>query len=136
MKALPLLTVMEVARRVLGQQAGEAPLLNRADLVAAHCQAFTAGLAVENFWVLCLNRKNRLVKRVEITSGIATAPLVHPREFFGPQFRSRRLRSCASATTRAALCRIPFYAASRPVFTGATSADMRHKTGADQRDFR
>ena len=81
-KALQLLAVMEMARRVLSQQAGESPLLNRAELVAAHCQAFVAGLAVEKFWVLCLNRKNRLVKRVEITSGIATASLAHPREVF------------------------------------------------------
>lgn len=81
-KALQLLTVMEVARRVLGQQAGESPLLNRAELVAAHCQPLVAGLAVEKFWVLCLNRKNRLVKHVEITSGIATASLAHPREVF------------------------------------------------------
>jgi DNA repair protein RadC len=81
-KALQLVAVMEVARRVLGQQAGEAPLLNRPDLVAAHFQPITAGLAIEKFWVLCLNRKNRLIKRVEITSGIATAALAHPREVF------------------------------------------------------
>ena len=81
-KSLQLVTVMEVARRVLSQQAGEAPLLNRADLIAAHLQPLVVGLAVEKFWVLCLNRKNRLVKRVEITSGIATASLAHPREVF------------------------------------------------------
>jgi DNA repair protein RadC len=81
-KALQLVTVMEVARRVLGQQAGDAPLLNRADLIAAHLQPLAAGLAIEKFWVLCLNRKNRLMKRVEITSGIATASLAHPREVF------------------------------------------------------
>jgi DNA repair protein RadC len=81
-KALQLVAVMEVARRVLGQQAGEAPLLNRPDLVAAHFQPVIAGLAIEKFWVLCLNRKNRLIKRIEITSGIATAALAHPREVF------------------------------------------------------
>jgi DNA repair protein RadC len=81
-KSLQLVTVMEVARRVLSQQAGDAPLLNRADLISAHLQPLVVGLAVEKFWVLCLNRKNRLVKRVEITSGIATASLAHPREVF------------------------------------------------------
>lgn len=86
-KALQLVTVMEVARRVVGQQAGEAPLLNRADLVAAYFQPLTAGLAVEKFWVLCLNRKNRLQKRVEITSGTATAALAHPREVFRSAIR-------------------------------------------------
>lgn len=37
---------------------------------------------IEKFWVLCLNRKNRLIKRVEITSGTATSALAHPREVF------------------------------------------------------
>lgn len=86
-KALQLLTVMEVARRVVGQQAGEAPLLNRADLVASHLQPVARGLSVEKFWVLCLNRKNRLLRRVEISSGTATAALAHPREVFREAIR-------------------------------------------------
>jgi DNA repair protein RadC len=81
-KALQLVTVLEVARRVVGQQAGEAPVLLRAELVAAYFQPILLGLAVEKFWVLCLNRKGRLVKRVEISSGTATAALAHPREVF------------------------------------------------------
>ena len=86
-KSLQLLAVMEVARRVIGQQAGESPLLNRADLVYAWCQPLVAGLEVEKFWVLCLNRKNRLLKYVEITSGTATAALAHPREVFRAAIR-------------------------------------------------
>lgn len=81
-KALQLVTVMEVARRVVGQQGGEEPLLGRADLIAAHLQPFAAGLKVEKFWVLCLNRKQRLIKRVEISSGGAHTALAHPREVF------------------------------------------------------
>lgn len=81
-KALQLVTVMEIARRVIGQQAGESPLLNRADLVAAYFAPISAGLEVEKQSVLCLNRKNRLIKRVEISSGSATASLAHPREVF------------------------------------------------------
>jgi DNA repair protein RadC len=81
-KALQLVAVMEIARRVVGQRAGTDPLLNRAELVAGYLQTFVAGLAVEKFWVLCLNRKNRLIKRVEVSSGTATAALAHPREVF------------------------------------------------------
>lgn len=81
-KALQLMAVMEVARRVIGQQAGEAPLLNRPDLIHEYCQHFAAGLEVEKFWVLCLNAKRRLLKRVEVTSGTAMATLAHPREIF------------------------------------------------------
>jgi len=86
-KALQLLAVMEVARRAMGQPAGDAPLLNRADLVAAFFQPVTLGLEVEKFWVLCLNRKNRLIRRVEVTSGTATAALAHPREVFREAIR-------------------------------------------------
>ncbi|MDO8541717.1 MAG: DNA repair protein RadC [Opitutaceae bacterium] len=86
-KSLQLITVMEVAGRVVVQQAGETPLLNRADLVAAYLRPIASSLEVEKFWVLCLNRKNRLIKRVEITSGTATAALAHPREVFRAAIR-------------------------------------------------
>lgn len=81
-KALQLVTVVEVSRRVLTQQTGEAPLLNRADHIVAYMQPFVAGLAVEKFWLLCLDRRNRLLHREEITSGTAHATLAHPREVF------------------------------------------------------
>lgn len=86
-KALQLLAVMEVARRVVTQQAGEEPLLGRADLILAYLQPLVLGLEVEKFFVLCLNRKNRLLKRVELSSGTATAALAHPREVFRTAMR-------------------------------------------------
>lgn len=86
-KALQLVTVMEIARRVVTQQAGEEPLLNRAELIIAYLQPLVMGLEVEKFYVLCLNRKNRLLKRVELTSGTATAALAHPREVFRTAMR-------------------------------------------------
>ena len=90
-KALQLVTVMEIARRVLSQQAGDAPLLESAELVAAHFAPIAPGLQVEKFWVLCLNRKNRLIKRVEVTSGTASSSLVHPREVFREAIREGAL---------------------------------------------
>ena len=86
-KALQLLAVMEVARRVLGERQGEAPLLNRPELVFSFFQSIVTGLVVEKLWVLCLNRKNRLIKCVEVTSGTATGSLVHPREVFRSAIR-------------------------------------------------
>jgi DNA repair protein RadC len=86
-KALQLITVMEIARRVLGQQAGEAPVLGSAELVATYFTSIVAGLSVEKFWSLCLNRKNRLIKRVEVSSGTASSSLVHPREVFREAIR-------------------------------------------------
>lgn len=86
-KALQLVTVLEIARRVLDQRRGEAPILNRPELVFAYFQPIIPGLEVEKLWVLCLNRKNRLIKRVEVTSGTATGSLAHPREVFRAAIR-------------------------------------------------
>ncbi len=81
-KALQLLAVMEVAKRVLTQEGAESPLLDTPEKVYKQMIPYAAGLDVEKFWVLCLNRKNRLMRLVEVTSGTATASLVHPREVF------------------------------------------------------
>ena len=86
-KALQLVAVMEVARRSVGLPASEAPILNRADLIAGYLGPVASGLEVEKFWVLSLNRRNRLRKRVEVSSGTATAALAHPREVFRSAIR-------------------------------------------------
>ncbi len=86
-KALQLLTVMEIARRVLAQEQAIAPVLNRPDIIWSYLQPVTLGLEVEKFWALCLNRKNRLIRRVEVTSGTAGSTLVHPREVFREAIR-------------------------------------------------
>jgi DNA repair protein RadC len=86
-KALQLVAAMEVARRAISLPPSEAPILNRADLIAAYLGPVASGLDVEKFWVLCLNRRNRLRKRVEVTSGIATSALAHPREVFRSAIR-------------------------------------------------
>ncbi|MBL9186745.1 MAG: DNA repair protein RadC [Opitutaceae bacterium] len=85
-KAGQLAAVTEIARRMMA--AGEArPVLNRPEQIAEYLKPYAAGLTVEKFWVLCLDRKNRLLKRVEITSGTATATLAHPREVFRAAIR-------------------------------------------------
>jgi DNA repair protein RadC len=87
-KALQLVTVMEIVRRGLAKgPEAEQEVLNRPELVHAHFLPQIAGLAVEKFWVLCLNRKNRLLKQVEVTSGTATSSLAHPREVFREAIR-------------------------------------------------
>ncbi|MDF9827300.1 DNA repair protein RadC [Ereboglobus sp. PH5-10] len=86
-KALQLLTVMEVARRVLAQQNGAAPVFDKGDGVAAYMRPFCAGAEVEKFWILCLNRKNRLLKLVELSSGTATQALAGTREIFREALR-------------------------------------------------
>ena len=85
-KALQLVTVFEISRRILAD-ASEAPLLDGPDRVAEFLAPDAYGLDVEKCWVLCLNVKNRLLRREEVTSGTATASLLHPREVFRPALR-------------------------------------------------
>ena len=87
-KALQLLTALEIARRLLGRNVTESPLLAAPEVIANYLQPVAAGLDVEKFWVLCLNRRNRLIKRVEISSGTAHSTLAHPREVFRAAVRT------------------------------------------------
>lgn len=86
-KGLQLAAVAEIARRMMRGEVSAAPVLNRSHLVAEYLLPFVTGLDVEKFWVLCLNRKNRLIKRVEVSSGTAHAALAHPREVFRAAIR-------------------------------------------------
>jgi len=87
-KALQLLAVVEVARRILMRPDEPMPLLGTPESLYLHLAPLAAGLQVEKFWVMCLNRKNRLLRRVEATSGTASASLVHPREVFREAIRA------------------------------------------------
>ena len=95
-KAWQLVAAFEMGRRALRQEVGEAPILGRADLVAKFLEPYAAGLEVEKFWVLCLNRKNRLIKLVEVTSGTATSALAHPREVFRAAIRESACAVCCA----------------------------------------
>jgi len=81
-KSLQLLAVMALAKRILQEQDGGAAKFDTAEIVARHFRPLIVGLEVEHFWVLCLDRKNRLLRRVEVTKGTATNCLVHAREVF------------------------------------------------------
>jgi DNA repair protein RadC len=85
-RARQFAALIEINRRMMQPDEAQ-PLLCRADLVAAHMAGFVADLEIEKFWVACLNRKNRLKKLVEITSGTATTSLAHPREVFRAAIR-------------------------------------------------
>ena len=86
-KARQLAALVEIARRMMLPAATEAPMLNRPELIAQYFTPIIRGLEIEKFWVLCLNRKNRLKKLVEVTSGTATSSLAHPREVFRAAIR-------------------------------------------------
>lgn len=86
-KALQLVTVMEVARRVWLQGVDEKPQITSAGDVYRFLQPRLAGLQVEKFWTLALNSKRRLVKLTEVTSGTVSQSLAHPREVFREAIR-------------------------------------------------
>lgn len=81
-KAKQFVAVAEIGRRMMRPTVGEAALLNRPEAIVDYLRPIATGLEVEKFWVLCLNRKNRLKKLVEISSGTATQTLAAPREVF------------------------------------------------------
>lgn len=85
-KGLQLAAIAEIARRMV-RGGNEYPLLDRPELIAAHMRPVVTGLDVEKFWVLCLNRRNRLRRLVEISSGTANATLAAPREVFRTAMR-------------------------------------------------
>lgn len=86
-KAAQLVIVLEIARRVRLPGEHQVAVFNDAAQVFAHFEMQIKGLAVEKFWVLCLNRKNRLLRQHEATSGTASSSLVHPREVFREAIR-------------------------------------------------
>jgi DNA repair protein RadC len=86
-KSLQLIAVMDFARRILKEDDHQVPLFDSPEVVQIHFQNAIAGLEVEKFWACCLDRKNRLIRQVEVTSGTATSSLVHPREVFREAIR-------------------------------------------------
>jgi len=62
---------------------GKAPHVGRPDLVAGYMQdAFDHAPEKEQFWVVCVNRKNKARGRHLVTLGTLTNSLVHPREVY------------------------------------------------------
>lgn len=86
-KALQLVTVVEICRRVLSSSNQREPILDAPERIFQFMRSRTIGLEVEKFWTLCLNRKNRLVRSCEVSSGTASHSLVHPREVFREAIR-------------------------------------------------
>lgn len=91
-KAAELSAAVEMARRIRERAHDPGDRLDAPAKVWARLEPLAAGLAVEKCWVLCLNRRNRLLALHEVSSGTATSSLLHPREVF-----RQALRHAASA---------------------------------------
>jgi DNA repair protein RadC len=81
-KALQLVTVMEIARRIREQGKDAAPCFENPAQVYDFFADIIQGLEVEKCWVLCLNVRLRLVRCVELSSGTTQATLIEPSGIF------------------------------------------------------
>jgi DNA repair protein RadC len=86
-KARQLIAALEVGRRALARETQTEPILNTPEQVYTYMRPLTVGLDVEKLFVLCLNRKNRLMKRVELTSGSADSTICNPRDILRAALR-------------------------------------------------
>ena len=68
---------------------GDAPSVRTPEDVVRAVGGEAGEAEVERFWMLPLNKKNRMITRrpVQVTSGLLDASLVHPREVFRPAIR-------------------------------------------------
>ena len=86
-KAQRMVALAELTRRMFLHRKETAPMMDKPEVVTEFLRPYVTGLTVEKFWVLCRNRRNRLIKLVELTSGLADTTLVHPREVFRAAIR-------------------------------------------------
>ncbi|TVR53427.1 MAG: JAB domain-containing protein [Puniceicoccaceae bacterium] len=87
-KALQIVALNEIMTRIHSNPDTPDPAFESPTRVFNHFAPLARGLQVERFWCLCLNRKNRLMRRVEVSSGTASSCLVHPREVFREAIRA------------------------------------------------
>lgn len=86
-KAAELAAAMELARRIRERVHDPGDKLDTPIKVWSRLEPLSSGLSVEKCWVLCLNRRNRLITIQEVSSGTATSSLLHPREVFRQALR-------------------------------------------------
>ena len=86
-KALQLSTHIEIAKRMMRGKRNSDIQLDDPQKVWEFLYPEVRSDSVEKVWVLCLDRKNKLIRAEPVTSGTATGSLVHPREVFRPAIR-------------------------------------------------
>jgi len=86
-KGLQLSILVEVAKRMIHGNRCADIILDEPEKVWEYLYPEVRTSSVEKVWVLCLDRKNKLIRSELVTSGTATASLVHSREVFRPAIR-------------------------------------------------
>lgn len=83
-KAIALKSAFTLARRMAEEIRQELPMLDTPDRVADFLRERNRAYEVENFQVVVLNTRRRLVRVDNISQGTLDTILVHPREVFKP----------------------------------------------------
>jgi DNA repair protein RadC len=86
-KACEIKAAFEIGRRWFASQRGSLKQVRSSRDVADYYMPTFAGKKREQFQVLLLDRKNRIMREVMISQGSLTASVVHPREVFNPAIR-------------------------------------------------
>jgi DNA repair protein RadC len=81
-KAAQVMAAVELGRRTLTRQQAERPQLRTPGDVASYLLPEFGARAVEQFGVVLLDAKHRLLKTVVLTIGTLDRSVVHPREVF------------------------------------------------------
>jgi DNA repair protein RadC len=72
--------IIEIVGRIQARNNAVNPILNEPEKIYDFMREFTKNLEVEKFWILCLNKKNRLIKMIEFSSGTVDSCLANPRD--------------------------------------------------------
>ncbi|MGI6087516.1 MAG: RadC family protein [Kiritimatiellia bacterium] len=92
-KAQVLKAALELGRRLANEKLDKTPSIRTPADVAALLREEVRVLKKENFWVLLLNTKNRLIGQpVIVSQGLLNSSPVHPREVFNAAIQA----SCAA----------------------------------------
>lgn len=86
-KAARLLAAVEIGRRIAAEPLERGEPVRRPDDVHRHFHAYLRDALQEEFHVLLLDGRHRLIRAALITRGTLTASLVHPREVFRQALR-------------------------------------------------
>jgi DNA repair protein RadC len=87
-RALVLQAALELGRRVAGSRPERGRRLPSASEVWAHYRARLAFVPAEDFWVIGLDVRHRLLLETCVARGSLTGVEVHPREVFRPLIRA------------------------------------------------
>ncbi|PWT91504.1 MAG: hypothetical protein C5B54_05190 [Acidobacteria bacterium] len=82
-KAAGLKAAFELSRRHVQRNENRQPQFSQSQTVYQYFEPKLRGRVQEEFWVVALDTKNRLIVAQSITKGTLSGSLVHPREVFG-----------------------------------------------------